>query len=96
VIYGTRRSAAGPRRAAAHVDAGTWRVVGGMDVGAPARRGGGDSVRRRPGGRTARVTRAILDAAVEEVAAVGYDAWSTARYVIFPLNWSDVLVAHLH
>jgi len=42
------------------------------------------------------VTRAILDAAVEEVAAVGYDAWSTARYVIFPLNWSDVLVAHLH
>ena len=52
----------------------------GMDVGAPARRGGGDgggdTVRRRPGGRTARVTRAILDAAVEEVAAVGYDGFT--------------------
>ena len=51
-----------------------------MDVGAPARRGGGDgggdTVRRRPGGRTARVTRAILDAAVEEVAAVGYDGFT--------------------
>ena len=47
-----------------------------MDVGAPARRGSGDAVRRRPGGRTARVTRAILDAAVEEVMAAGYDGFT--------------------
>ncbi len=47
-----------------------------MDVGAPARRSGGDAVRRRPGGRTARVTRAILDAAVEQVAETGYDGFT--------------------
>ena len=45
-------------------------------MGAPARRGSGDAVRRRPGGRTARVTRAILDAAVEEVMAAGYDGFT--------------------
>lgn len=47
-----------------------------MDVGAPARRGGGEPAQRRPGGRTARVTNAILGAAVEEVAAVGYGGFT--------------------